>query len=234
MNRRIARPASVALFTFVLAGFAGPAGAHEQHGQGDLSMVVGFGTEPAYAGQPNSVQVVLEHAGEPVTDLGATLDVEVGFGDQTTALELEPFFGPGFGTPGDYRAWFIPTTAGRYTFHLVGSVDEEEIDETFTSSPDTFSDVLDPAEIQVPPVNAPGAADLATRIERTEARLQEAIDALESSAADPTDLAARADAASDDAATARTIGIAGILVGALGLLVAVAALAMSRRWTASG
>jgi hypothetical protein len=232
MEQRIARLIAVAIFTVALAAIAAPAAAHEQHGQGDLSMVVGFGTEPAYAGQPNSVQLILEHDGEPVTDLGNTLDVEVEFGDQTTALELEPFFGPGYGTPGDYRAWFIPTTPGRYTFHLFGQIEGEDVDEAFTSGPDTFSDVLDPAEIEFPEVNAPSTAELATRIDREIPRLQEAIDAVQTSVADQADAAERASAAADDAASARTVGVVGIVVGALGLIVAVVALALSRRRTA--
>ena len=35
---------------------------------GDLEMAVGFGDEPdAYAGQPNSVQLLLFHDGQPVS-----------------------------------------------------------------------------------------------------------------------------------------------------------------------
>jgi hypothetical protein len=116
MIDRIGRAVAVTAGAGLLVGLAAvPALAHERRAQGDLEIVVGFGTEPAYAGVPNSVQVVLVHDGEPVTDLGNTLDVEVAFGDRTQPFELEPFFGPGFGTPGDYRAWFIPTDAGSYS-----------------------------------------------------------------------------------------------------------------------
>ena len=236
MIRRFARPiwAAVILPLLVLAPTVLPATAtaHEQHGEGDLTMVVGFGTEPAYAGQPNSVQLVLEHDGEPVTDLGNTLDVEVGFGDQSMALELEPFFGPGFGTPGDYRAWFIPSTPGRYSFHLSGQIEGEGVDETFTSGPDTFSDVLDPSELTFPEANVPSTADLATRIERETARLGDEIRAVRDSTSDQTEAVARADGAADDAASARTLGLVGVGVGALGLMVAAMALVFARRRTA--
>jgi hypothetical protein len=193
-------------------------------------MVVGFGTEPAYAGQPNSVQLVLEHHGDAVVDLGNTLDVEVSFGDQTMALELEPFFEVGeFGTPGDYRAWFIPTRSGRYEFHFSGTIEDEEVDETFTSG-NTFSDVLNPAEIQFPEQD-PTTGELAERIDREIPRLTSAIEDASTTASAEARAAALAELSevSDDAASARTMGMVGVVVGALGLAVGIGALVRSRR-----
>ena len=82
--------AASALNVLLLA--AAPALAHEGRKLGDLEMVVGWGTEPAYASEVNSVQLLLVHDGEPVVDLGDTLDVEVTFGDQTQPFALEPYF----------------------------------------------------------------------------------------------------------------------------------------------
>jgi hypothetical protein len=200
---------------------ASTASAHEGRSQGDLEMVVGFGTEPAYSGQPNSVQLVLVHDGEPVVDLGDTLDVEVSFGDETMALPLEPNFAVGaFGEPGDYRAWFIPTRPGQYAFHFSGTIDGEQVDETFTSGPRTFSDVENPADIQFP-VQDPSNGELAERIEQEVPRLTSAID----------DVRAAAAASADDAAGARTLGLIGFVAGALGLVVGIAALVVARRRT---
>src|SRR6266545_3616700 len=47
----------------------------------------------------------------------------------------------GDGTPGDYRAWFIRTAPGPYTFHFTGSIKGQKVDEKFTSSPTTFDEV---------------------------------------------------------------------------------------------
>jgi hypothetical protein len=227
MIERTTRLLALAGTAMVLAALAAPsASAHERRGLGDLEIVVGFGTEPAYAGQPNSVQVRLVHDGEPVVDLGDTLDVEVAYGEQTMALELEPNFAVGvFGDPGDYRAWFIPTRAGRYSFHLVGTIDGEEVDETFTSGPDTFGDVNDPADISFP-AKDPTTGELAERIEREVPRLADGIDA---ASGDADRALADASRAADDAAGARTFGIVGIALGALGLVTAGAAM---RRRTA--
>jgi hypothetical protein len=212
------------LATIFLVLLVPAASAHEERKKGDLEMVVGFGTEPAYVAQPNSVQLILVHDGEPVVDLGNTLDVEVTFGDaEPLQLELEPFFEVGeFGTPGDYRAWFMPTRAGQYAFHFSGTIDGEDVDETFRSGPQTFSDVVTTADIQYPEQD-PTTGELAERIERVEPRLTTAIDDARAAAL------AEANTASDDAANARTIGVIGLIVGAAGLIVAVVAVVLSRR-----
>jgi hypothetical protein len=189
------------------------ASAHQEKQVGPFTMAVGFGNEPAYAGQPNSVQLLLSQKGKSVTDLGTTLKVEVKFGSSTKDLVIEPNFEVGeFGTPGDYRAWFIPAQIGTYSFHFTGKIGSNPVDLTFTSGPKTFSDVLDPAEAEFPPTNAPTNQELAARLEREGPRLADA-----------------ASAASSAARTARTLGLAGIVVGAVGLLVAVAALASRKR-----
>jgi hypothetical protein len=196
-----------------------PALAHEGRKLGDLEMEVGWGTEPAYAGDVNSVQILLVHDGEPVVDLGDTLDVEVTFGDQTQKFPLEPFFEEGeFGTPGDYRAWLIPTTSGQYSFHFTGTIDREDVDETFTSGPKTFADVENPQSVQFP-VQQPSTGELAERIDRVEPRLANAIGAAQ----------ADVQTTADDASSARTIGLIGLLVGAIGSIVAIVALMASRR-----
>lgn len=212
------------LMLTMLVLLAGPAAAHEGRHVGDLEMVVGFGEEPAFAGQPNSVELLLfHHGGEPIIDLGDTLSVTVGFGDRSTDLSVEPFFEIGeFGTPGDYRAWFIPTRAGQYSFHFVGTIQGTKIDETFTSGPKTSDDVVNPADSEFP-VQDPTNGELADRIDRE-------IPRLESSIADAKAAADRLVAsAADDASSARTFALVGVVLGALGLIAAIAAITMTRR-----
>jgi hypothetical protein len=198
---------------------AAPGHAHEPRQLGDLELEVGFGTEPAFAGDLNSVQLIVVHDGEPVLDVADTLEVEVGFGDQTTRLPLEP----AFGEPGEYRAWFIPSQSGQYTFHFTGTIDGEDVDETFTSGPDTFSDVEDPASVMFPEVVATTTTELAERIDRVEPRLATEIEDARAAAL------ARADEVADDASSAQTFALIGLIVGAVGLVVAVVALVSSRR-----
>ena len=210
---------------FVLPGYAS---AHGHASQGDLEMTIGFAVEPAYAGQPNGVQLELVHDGHPVTDLKDTLEVAVTFGDDTSEpMTLEPWFEVGeWGTPGEYRAVFTPSQPGDYTFHFTGTVDGEEIDETMSSSPKTFASVEDIAASEFPQVNAPSAAELADRIEQESTR---ATDGVEQAQAAVTEASDAATAASDAASSAKTIGIIGIIVGAIGLIVGGIALSATRK-----
>ena len=68
------------------------------------------------------------------------------FDDQTLALPLSPIFDE----PGGYRSVFFPTEPGDYTFRIYGAIDGAEIDESFTSGPETFGPVEDPAPLRFP------------------------------------------------------------------------------------
>jgi hypothetical protein len=210
--------------TLTLLTIPGVALAHGHIGNGDLEMTIGFAEEPAYAGLPNGVQLFLVHDGHDVTDLDGTLQVEVTFGDETSEpMTLEPWFEVGeWGTPGEYRAVFTPSQPGEYTFHFTGTVDGEEIDESMTSSPKTFSTVEDIASSEFPAVNAPTTQELADRVDAEAARTQETADAA-------TEAASAANDAADSASSAKTLGLIGLLVGAAGLIVAVIALATRKR-----
>jgi hypothetical protein len=197
---------------------AGPAAAHEETAVGKYHFVVGFGDEPAYAGEKNSVQLILADTNDkPVTDLGNTLKVAVTTGSaEPLDLAMEPFFEVGeFGTPGDYRAFFIPTAPGSYSFHFTGTIKGQKVDKTFKSGPQSFSDIEDPAQVQYP-VQQPTGGQLATRADREAARVNAA-------------LTAERDQAMDDAASARTLAIIGLVVGILGLVAGGVALARGRR-----
>ena len=122
--------AAAATLAMVLAGPA--VLAHEAVGQGDLELVIGFGTEPAYAGLPNSVQVTVTHGGRPVKPSELSLEVQIAFGNETTTMPLKP----ASVEPGDYRAWFVPSQPGDYTFTVTGEVEGEKVDESVTSGPD--------------------------------------------------------------------------------------------------
>jgi hypothetical protein len=225
MIKHIVRPFAAATLTALLLVPLAPAAlAHEGRRQGDLEMLVGFGTEPAYVGQPNSVMLILVHDGKPVVDLGDTLDVEVTFGDaEPLRLVLEPFFEVGeFGTPGDYRAWFIPTRAGQYSFHFTGTIDRERVNQTFTSGPKTFSDVVSTADIQYP-VQDPTTGDLAERIDREVPRLASSIEDVKAS------IDRSLGSTADDVSNAKTIALVGVALGASGLIAGIAGIAFSRR-----
>jgi hypothetical protein len=217
-RRTLAAMVAATLAGLLIPLLASPASAHEAKTVGRYHFVVGFGDEPAYAGEKNSVQLILADANDKaVTDMGNTLKVEVTTGTaEPLQLAMEPFFEVGeFGTPGDYRAFFIPTAPGSYSFHFTGTIKGQRIDQTFKSGPQTFSDIEDPAQVQYP-VKQPTGGQLATRADRETARINAA-------------LTEERDQAKDDAASARTLAIVGLVVGALGLLIGIVALMRGRR-----
>jgi hypothetical protein len=210
------------LLAFALTGMVvlgtSPALAHEEREVGSFHLAVGFGQEPAYAGQENSVQMILNDLNDnPVVDLGDALKVEVGYQGQTLpAMTMQPNFEVGeFGTPGDYRAFFFPTRPGSYSFHLTGDIKGDKIDETFTSGPTTFSDVDDPSGVEFP-VKDPTTGQLAERLDRELPRVNATAQA-------------QATAARDRADGARTLALVGILVGGVGLVAGVAGIVFGAR-----
>ena len=215
MNKRLA--IVVAAVAVLLVPLAGPASGHGEHKVDRYTVEVGFGTEPAYAGVINSVQLIITNNGKPVTDAKG-LKVAVSTGDsEPKQMALEPYFSDEFGTPGDYRAFFIPTAPGAYTFKVTGTLGGRKVDQSYTSGKDGFDEVTDPAEVQYP-VQQPSGSQLTSRLDRETTRLNAA-------------LAAQRAAADDEVAGARRLATIGLVVGALGLLgaVGVGVLALRRR-----
>lgn len=211
----VALPLMVALAVAVAVAGATPAVAHEPRDTGGFHLVVGWGEEPPYTGVKNTVHVTVSEAngGPPVTDVAGSLQVEVMKGSETRTLSLEANFGVGaFGAPGDYRAGLIPTRPGTYTFRVIGSIRGQSVDESFTSSPATFDDVQDVAEIQFP-AKDPSTGQLATRMDREIPRLATRVEVVE---------------AVDRLDSIRNLAMVAMVAGGLGLLTAGGALAAAR------
>lgn len=210
MRLRYARLAAAALgFALLVGPLAAGAHAHERRTVGTVQMVVGWLNEPAFSSYLNAVQLRVTDDAGPITDVGDGLTVEVAFGDQKVGpLALRP----AFGSPGEYRAPMIPSRAGVYTFRFVGTVRGQAVDASFTSSDTTFDSPREPAEIEFP-VKDPSRAQLATRLERVEPRIDEAGAAAASEAADAQRAASRS----------TLLALAGLAAGVGGLAVGVTA-----------
>jgi hypothetical protein len=217
MRTRIVRSlAAVAAAGVLTVLVAAPAAAHEDRTVAGYDWAVGFGDEPTYAGFPNSVQLLLSKNGTPVTNIPGNLNVAVEFGSQSKDLQLEPNFEAGeFGSPGDYRAFFIPTRPGTYTFRFTGTLAGSKVNESFMSGPKTFSEV-GIATDQEFPVQDPTNGELAARLTREVPRLTGAIDSARTSA-------------EDKAGTATTVAVVALALGAIGIAVGAVALARARR-----
>ena len=122
-------------------------------------MVVGFLGEPAYLNQPNGLDLRFYTVEEGVELLEATAEERTGVEGLEETLQAEVSFGgeapmpltiePRFRDPGAYDGNFLPTAVGDYTFHITGTVNGTEIDETFTSSPEGFGAIEEPTEYPV-------------------------------------------------------------------------------------
>ncbi|WP_376795530.1 hypothetical protein [Thermogemmatispora sp.] len=140
----------------------GVVSAHERRHVGPYTFIVGFLNEPAYAQQQNSLDLTICKGNEcsysagqqnsmgnmsmsggptlanPVVGAEKTLKLEVRFASASpVSLPIQARWGQ----PGKYVAYFMPTRPGTYTFHIFGTLEGLKIDETFTSGPNTFSDV---------------------------------------------------------------------------------------------
>jgi len=179
MGRHAIATAFLAATGGVLFLPATPALAHETREVGDIVMVVGWASEPTYAGFLNAAGVRLsevgrgeEDQGPPVSD--AELQVEILFGDETSDTSTGPLLmEEAFTDPGLFEADIIPTRPGTYTYHVTGTAAGQQIDEFFTSSEDTFSNVNVPADVSFPERD-PTTGELAERIERLSARVDDA------------------------------------------------------------
>jgi hypothetical protein len=136
--------------------------AHETRTIADsqYQIVIGFMNEPVFAGDKSGLEFWVTEApvatpaagdeeaeGAPVEGLEETLQAEVIYEDQTMELPLSAIWDD----PGGYYSVFFPTASeGDYTFRIFGAIDGTDIDETFTSGPETFGPVEDPAPLRFP------------------------------------------------------------------------------------
>jgi len=145
--------------------YSGRAYAHERRMVGPYQLVVGWLTEPAYVGQLNALDLRVtdtrQNPAAPVSGLEKTLTADVAAGG------LTPFplaVTARFGTAGAYNGVVMPTVKGTYTFHITGKIDTTNIDEKFTSGPNTFGDIEDTAAVQYPQ-KVPVADELGKRLD---------------------------------------------------------------------
>ena len=175
--------------------------AHEEREVGNYVFEIGWAVEPAVSGTPNSLFLKIENmeSTEGVAGLEETLQAEVivGGGAQTKPLPLEA----SGEEPGVYGSPIVPTRAGDYTFRIFGTIEDQEVDESFSSGPETFDSVEDVSELQFPD-KVPSNAELSDQI-------------------------ANLDTVGGDSDTTLFLAIIGIAAGVIGI--AVGALAMAQR-----
>ena len=202
---------------------AGSASAHVVQHAGPYTLEIGWQHEPTFVGVANAVVLIVhDDADKPVTDLKDD-DVKVVVstaGQQTGELTFEPGFDAEEmdGPLGEYDAAILPTAPGEYTFHITGAIHGQKVDITVTSGDETFDSVKGTADVEFP-AKLPTLPEIATRLDRIDARLaaaqssptQTAVDAAQASAADARSAADRA------LLVGGGLGALGLVVGLLGV-----------------
>jgi|SRR3954452_8634891 hypothetical protein len=179
-----------------LLALAGPAGAHVEERSGPFRLTLGWLDEPALSGAPNAVEVGVSEAGRgPLAVPAGALDVEVSSAGAATTLPLVPA-----DEGGGLRAVIVPTRPGTYAFHVTGTIRGKPVDARATCGGATFDCVTDASEVQFP-AKDPSAGQVAQRLERELPRAQ---------------------AAADDADSARTLAVVAMVVAAVSLAAAIA------------
>jgi len=163
MYRALNAVTSLVVVIASLLIFAGHAYAHERRTVGPYEVEVGWLKEPAYLGQLNSIDLHVTDTrnSHPVAGLEKTLTADVaagGLSPHTLTLAAQ------FEVAGAYEGWIMPTVAGAYTFHIKGKIDTLNVDEKFTSGPNTFGDVQDISAVQYP-AKVPVADGLSTKLD---------------------------------------------------------------------
>jgi hypothetical protein len=183
--------------------------AHEQRDVGSYHLEVGFLVEPAIEGQMNGIDLRVTNSAtsRPIQNLEKTLQVEITCipAKLSRTFAIQPIDPDG--DPGHYNNGFIPTASGSYSFRFFGTIEGVQVNETFTSGPDTFSDVATAADVQFPQ-QYPSARELTGVVTAAQGAAQQA---------------------ADSANKATTLGYIGIALGALGIVVGISSLALSRR-----
>lgn len=176
--------------------------AHERRtiGSGAYQIEVGWETEPATDGEKNALTVEIVRGGTaPETPVEGAERSLRAEVRQGTQTRQLPLR-PVAQQPGAYRSEFVPTRAGDYIFTLSGAIEDVQIREQFDTADGKIDGVRPLADQQFPVV-----------------------------AGGPADLAAALRAAQADAQAARTFGLVGTGLGALGLLAALVSLAWRSR-----
>ena len=150
----------------------------------------------------------------PLEGAHETLQVEVTHIPTRASIILN--LRPVYNAPGEYVADLIPTAPGAYEFRFFGTVDGDQVEETFLSkgAGGHFDDIRSSVDLQFP-VKLPEVREI-----------EGAVRGAQNTAAQAQDVAISAD---DNASSAGVLAIVGIVLGTVGMTVGVGGVALALR-----
>ena len=198
------------------------ASAHIKKNFGSIDVVVGWGTEPALAGQLNTVIVEITTASDskPVLNAVSQLQATIKKGADTKSLDLLPQE-----QEGAYGAQVIPSQIGAYELVLNGTVSGQAVAGSIP-----LDTVADSKELNFPPGGSSSVdsgvidqfktaiADLTTQVDDAKASADQAVTAAKAA----QDIKASAD-------QAFMFGMIGVGIGVAGIALAVIALSRKEK-----
>ena|SRR2546423_4501832 len=118
------------------------ASAHISKVFGNYAVEVGWANEPAFAGQMNSIQVIVKKGnvdnGTTIVDALANLQISVKYGSVSKQLD----FVPSDEIPGLYSSPLVPTRVGSYNVVMKGTVEGQNIDTEYALDDVGSSDTI--------------------------------------------------------------------------------------------
>src|SRR5439155_24142566 len=117
-------------------------------GNGKYDVVVGWDVEPTYADLKNAASIRIMQAGTstPVTGADKTLKLAIRQGASTRDFPLRA----AFGQDGYYLADIVPTRVGDDQLTFTGTVNGDQVNETFDTADGKFDAVQPPTALQFP------------------------------------------------------------------------------------
>lgn len=166
--------------------------AHERRTVGAYNFVVGWLNEPALLNEPNAISLTVARASDssPVSGLEQTLKFQAKSGEKSVDVQVRPRFN----TAGAYDGRLLPTATGVYSFTITGTIEGQNVNETFTAGTGTFGLI---EEGNAFPNPLPSNQGIEQRLVMLESR--------------NTD--------SDSSDSAMMVGMAGVIIGVVGLAV---------------
>jgi len=152
----------------------------------------------------------------PVTGLEQTLKVEIAAGDKKKVFNLQS----SFGTPGSYKTSFYPTVQTTFSYRIFGTIEDIPVDLTFTCSPAGHARMPeDSTEVKI--------SDQVTRLSKrgsfgcpvakSDVGFPEAAPSIFELQTRMNNLNTQLAGAQSQIGTARTLGVAGLVAGLVGL-----------------
>ncbi len=209
-----------------------PASAHITKAFGNYLVEVGWIEEPPLTGQINHIVVIVVQgahldSGKPVINALANLQLSIKYGNAVKQLD----FLPSTTTNGEYDATVIPTKAGQYSLVMSGKVEDQDVtgeiplDEVLSSDTLNFPQTGGTTDTGMQDISS----KLGTIISQLTNDINDAKNSADAAAKGYTDVSKSFGDVKDTTDRLYMISLAGVGIGAAGIVIAVIAITRNKQ-----